>query len=252
MPKQNKKEILEKKILAELGQTHKSWMGPKMLNRIKRNQAKISKATRDSVNNTGSQFGCHTCLSSIKTDRNQPWIGDHIPPTKLSNAARRNYNCPNNTVLYPQCDTCASLQSALVLKLNRMKSGNFPALSAHEKKLILGGTPKNGRISSSNTVVTAGEGIAIQALGVKNGCHSCKRRNPVSVYHSDHVYPQEFMTAYMPRVFQLLKIEAIDFTKLVVRPQCPRCSHRQGGKLRAIARLAIEVAKENNIPVYKW
>lgn len=253
MPKQDKKKLLKSKIQAELNQTNKKWKGTKKIHRIVRNQSRISKPIRTAVNTTGTNFGCHTCLSLIHNDKNQPWIGDHIPPTNLSNSARNFYNCSDNTVLYPQCDVCASQQSTLVLKLNRLSGQNFPALTDKEKKLINGKVPKTTKncIPSSSTVVTSGEGIAIQALGERYGCHSCGRKTPVSTYHSDHVFPQEFMTSYMPQVFKLLGLPAVDYQALEVRPQCPRCSHKQGGNMNQITRLAIQVARENGIVVYK-
>jgi hypothetical protein len=56
----------------------------------------------------------------------------------------------------------------------------------------------------------------------------------------------------MPKVFELLGIEDIDFdNKLEVRPQCPRCSHRQGGNMSTITKVALAYAKRNGVVVYK-
>lgn len=253
MPHTNKQDkaaqVLRRKIMAEINQTSPKWKGPK-IHKIRRNQARVPTALRNAVNMTGGQFGCHTCLSIIRHDRNQPWIGDHIPPTNLSPAARKHYGCSSKTVLYPQCDVCASAQSALVRKLNACK-GNFPALTARQRKLILGGGLPHKHIKATGPTVSAGEGISIQSLGVTNGCHSCGRKYPRSTYHSDHVFPQEFVTSYMPQVFKLLKIDLPDFNNLEVRPQCPRCSGHQGGKVNRITILAKKYARDNNVVVYK-
>lgn len=255
MPSSKKKlksklDVLREKIEAELDQTHKQWKGVKKMHKIARNQSKIPGAIRSSVNKTGFQFGCHTCLTNLKTDKNQPWIGDHIPPTNLKNTAKTYFDCRETTYLFPQCDVCASEQSDLVKRLNR-ESPNFGGLTEKEKKLIKGGRTTKFGVKSSGPKVSAGEGLAIQALGERYGCHSCGRKTPASVYHSDHIYPQEFMTSYMPQVFSLLKLPPIDTNNLQVRPQCPRCSHLQGGKLNAIVRLALVAARENGIVVYK-
>jgi hypothetical protein len=247
--KSDLKAILKKKISAQLNQTPKTWRGLKgARHKIGRRQYRIPNHIRVAVNKTGNMFGCHSCLSLISIDKNQPWIGDHIPPTNLKNSARQHYGCSLRTVLYPQCDVCASAQSALVKKLNCLTT--FPKLTARQLKLIRGNTHAQC-IPSSGPKVSVGEGLQIQALGEQNGCHSCRTKYPVSTYHSDHIIPQEFMTSYMPQVLKLLGLPEIDFDQLEVRPQCPRCSHRQGGKLNEISRLAIKFARTNNITVYK-
>lgn len=243
-------ERLKQKILGEIHQTSKKWKGTRT-HRIRRNQVKIPDAIRKAVNVTGGQFGCHTCLTLIKNDRNQPWIGDHIPPTQLKQSARTHYGCSVNTVLFPQCDDCASAQSTLVRRLNSCK-GQFPMLTPRQKKLIKGGMSLNKSIPATGPKVTQGQGLIIQSLGVRNGCHSCGREYPKTTYHSDHVFPQEFVTSYMPQVFQLLGITVPDFNNLEVRPQCPRCSNRQGGKVGRIAIMAREYARNNGIVVYKY
>ena len=53
----------------------------------------------------------------------------------------------------------------------------------------------------------------------------------------------------MPKVFDLLKIPYPKSFEL--RPQCPKCSGYQGGKMKKITDLAIKFAKSHGIPVYK-
>lgn len=255
MPRSQKKldkagAILKKKILGEIDQTSSKWKGTKT-HRIRRNQAKIPDELRRAVNVTGVSFGCHSCLTFVKNDRNQPWIGDHIPPTNLKKTAKLHYKCVVKTVLFPQCDDCASEQSILVKRLNSSGS-NFPLLTDKENKLIHGGMTLNKSIPATGPKVTVGQGNVIQMLGVSNGCHSCGRKYPKSTYHSDHIFPQEFVTSYMPQVFKLLDIPLPDFNNLEVRPQCPRCSNRQGGKMSRISILARQYARDNGIVVYKY
>ena len=77
-------EELKELILAELDDSHHKWESedPPLL--IKRNQFNLTPAMREGAQWIGLKSGCHTCRTHIEIDGDQPWIGDHNPPTKLN------------------------------------------------------------------------------------------------------------------------------------------------------------------------
>ena len=220
---------------------------------VRRNQFSLTPDLREQVQEIGRQHGCHTCLTRLEIDSDQPWVGDHIPPTKLTARDKAKIMGPSwrgKTYLYPQCHECSHQQSAIVdaLKRGRMR---FETLKRRQKELI-GAVRTDGadRVRSSGPKVTADEAQAIQDVGVREGCHSCGTRYPVTTYHADHSFPQEFCTSYMEAVFKNLGLEYPDTFDL--RPQCPRCSGHQGGKIKQIRDEAMKYATAQRLPVYKF
>jgi hypothetical protein len=208
---------------------------------------------RAQVQAIGDVHGCHTCKTRLEIDRDQPWVGDHIPPTELSVANKKSIRpeWDSGTYLFPQCHECSYAQSAVVRSLNGGK--NYADLDAKEKRLIGSGKRFNLNkcVPSSGPKVTPTEGQQIQVLGSKNGCHSCHGKVPTTVYHADHTFPQEFCTNYMQDVFKDLGLTYP--TTFELRPQCPRCSGNQGGKVKQIMEVATAYARENlKITVYKF
>ncbi|HEX7360054.1 MAG TPA: hypothetical protein VF283_06160 [Bryobacteraceae bacterium] len=225
---------------------------------IGRNQFSLTPELRFATQQIGVRHGCHTCGTILAIDRDQPWIGDHIPPTNLKASAQEHYDTPSKTILFPQCDECALKQSALVKRLNSTRIADLEDLEEEEEALIRGGktTGRAGRkrnkrycIDASGPTVTQSEGVAIQKLGTRDGCHSCGKRVPRGVYHADHVFPQEFCTSYMETIFKVLGLAYP--TTFELRPQCPRCSGNQGGSLSSLARQAQQFAKDHQIITYK-
>jgi hypothetical protein len=215
---------------------------------------------RAQVQDLGRSYGCHSCGKKIAKDKNQPWIGDHIPPTELSPLAQQTLGCDSTTYLFPQCDTCAHNQSALVRDLNRQdRTGlaDYVANGAPDSHLVLGErTPDpldgtNGRtancVFSTGPRVKANEGLDIQGMGTRQGCHTCDHAYPASTYIADHVFPKALCTSWMEALFDRLGIPT---PKLVFRPQCPKCSTAQGGNLSALVERAKALARSLGIPVY--
>ena len=198
---------------------------------------------REMVQEIGNRYGCHECGAQIRTDNNQPWIGDHQPPTNLSTAARAalglpttiSYGTAGNTKLYPQCSACSTLQSALIKALN----GNpAKALTAHETSLV-GNTP--GQFAAFTAVdavsdkCSGAQGNLVQAQGVQHGCHSCTNKVPAQTYHADHNPPVWSTGSKMEALLTLaksmpaLRRKVYDHSKFTYLPHCPRCSSHQGG-----------------------
>ncbi len=250
-----KKEVVKKLIEDELARNDSKpgWKGKGIT--IDLMQFSLTPDLRALVQEQGNNFGCHTCLTHLETDKNQPWVGDHIPPTQLSWGDKKivmGKGWDESTYLFPQCHECSHKQSAVVRDL---KNGakEYTDLTASQKKLIGSGRlrMKGKYIDSSGAKVTATEGLQIQQLGVRNGCHSCGVIYPVLTYHSDHSFPQEFCTHYMEQVFKDLGLAYPKSFDL--RPQCPRCSGHQGGKMKQIMDVATAYATENlGIVVYKF
>jgi hypothetical protein len=260
---------LKKDIRRELSDTHEDWYGleyPNEMLTISRNYYYPSEIDRFIIQQLGNSFGCHTCRTFISTDRNQPWTGDHIPPTQLRAGVRTwaegqlGFN-GGQQVLAPQCSGCSSRQAALVKSLNAMPLIQHAidflndALHRDEKKLILGGKQflvGTNCVQATGPKVTQTQGRRVQHLGERQGCHSCGTLYPASVYIADHIVPKEFCTTYMPQVFEVLGIHEIDWDELELRPQCPRCSTRQGGKISTISVRALQFARTVGITVYKY
>src|SRR5450631_3437969 len=79
-------ELELRKDLLEFFYTHPEWPGAEAEDGevfIKTTQFKALPAQRELIQVSGEAYGCHTCLTKISADRNQPWTGDHNPPTNL-------------------------------------------------------------------------------------------------------------------------------------------------------------------------
>jgi hypothetical protein len=234
------------------------------------NQFSLTSKMKAEVNEQGRLHGCHTCPSHLEIDSDQPWVGDHFPPTELKPHARKaldqlfgtNYVNVNQQVLRPQCNDCSNRQAALVRLLNTMTGTEIVDwLKKDEDELlsvlclIQGATPPaigKNCIQASGPKVSSIEGKLIQDLGIRDGCHSDPTHNvPATTYHADHIWPQELCTSYMDAVLKHLKLIQHKPAKQELRPQCPRCSGNQGGKLKQIATLAQDYATQNNITFYK-
>ncbi|NMO18639.1 hypothetical protein HPC49_12445 [Pyxidicoccus fallax] len=245
------REFIEEELARNT--THHKWRGKGI---PIRRTSWYTNAHRSDIQEIGKKYGCHTCLSKLHKDRDQPWVGDHIPPTSLSKNLRLTLSVDlNPTVLFPQCHDCSSRQASLIKGLNAMRAGDalkFLNNNPDEKCFILGvRDPIPGNcVSSSGPKVTSNEGQEIQKIGSKQGCHTCNGKVPARTYHADHSFPKEFCTPYMESVFDKLGLlYPIDFD---LKPQCPRCSSNQGGSVSWVAQLAKEFAREQKVPVYKW
>lgn len=236
------KDDLKQLILAELNQTKPSWRGKGIP--IKLTQFGLSKKLRDLVNEQGYNHGCHTCLTRVEADSDQPWVGDHIPPTELANKyclellPKWDYN----RYLFPQCHQCSAKQSGIVKSVqNGMGLGS---LDSEELKLL--GKDRDIKvgqncIKSSGPKVSDPEGKQIQNLGIQQGCKTCSTKFPTDKYIADHSFPQEFCTAYMEMLFSHL---GLPYPKSFdLRPQCAKCSGHQGGKMLKISIEAQEYCR---------
>jgi hypothetical protein len=225
------------------------------------------------VNEIGRQHGCHTCNTRLEIDRDQPWIGDHFPPTELKGHARKalaelsgDTSFTGNTqLLFPQCHACSGQQSALVRKLNTMNySDILKWLKADQNELsdVLHLTSGWTQIQKGQTCIPASGKIVSACVcirGPENSDHRGRKGLPQSpghdvaalVYHADHTWPQEFCTAYMDEVMKRLNLSHIKPARQELRPQCPRCSGNQGGKMSQIAKKALAYAADNGITFYK-
>jgi hypothetical protein len=206
---------------------------------------------REKIQEEGVKNGCHSCNMKLSEDRNQPWVGDHIPPTDLDVGLKMVLNLPVKVHLFPQCHECSNFQAWLVKTLNskctKSVSEAEKFLEEDKKRLpyIKGGKEIRPEycIESTQTYVTPTEGRFIQALGETNGCHTCNTFFPASVYHADHVFPKEFCTPYMKLVFASLEIKYPDSFEF--RPQCPRCSSAQGGLVAQVTKMANLYIEDN-------
>lgn len=207
-------------------------------------------AWREKVNVVGKLYGCHECLTVVEMDEDQPWIGDHIPSTKLGARARAALGAPDETVLLPSCQNCSSTQAALVKVLNATKDldGFWKTLTSRQQALVIGGKSTQGKVLSHSPKVSKAERAIIKKNGMIDGCHACGGKVPRTKYIADHCPPQEFLTWYMPELCKELKIEIPEPTIL---PHCPKCSSEQGGRGSQITKVATKLAKKMGIPVYK-
>jgi hypothetical protein len=190
---------------------------------------------REEIQGKGEEHGCHSCGTFIDQDSDQPWIGDHIPPTNLDENLKGN----RETFLHPQCSGCAHQQATLVKSVN--STGVLPKKGTLEYKLLFGGNSSNKkRILSSGSKVTADEGEQIQELGTENGCHSCGTMFPASEYIADHFPPVHMYTPSSMKIQEELGYDEVDTDNLMLLPQCPKCSSNQGGTVSHMKRLEDE------------
>jgi hypothetical protein len=206
---------------------------------------------KPAIQASGILHGCHSCLTKIVGDKDQAWIGDHIPPSRLWSSVRlmteiysiRNFDRP---LLFPQCDRCASQQPSIVAKLLQRRNGpsmTVADLTEKERTLVASSNKKVaelGFIAASNIRVNEAEGKKIQVLGIEHGCHSCDSRVASSIYHADHVIPSAL---FKPQVLTLMQSQP-DLLKTIqkinpwypkkglFRPQCRRCSNAQGSDVQ--------------------
>lgn len=258
------KKKLAQRILGEIVGSHERWYGlryPDLKLVIDRRHLHVQEWQRFHVQQLGESFGCHTCRTYLDTDKNQPWIGDHIPPTELKcrDLVAKELGWKTDVQeLFPQCDECAFQQAALVKRLNGYSKQEAlrraKLLVGTERKLIFGGLDpiaNQNCVRATGSKVSSTQGRTIQTMGTRNGCHSCGSAYPRKIYIADHVVPKEFCTNYMPQVFKILKIDEVDWDSLELRPQCPRCSHLQGGNMSGITKKALELAESEGLIVYK-
>jgi hypothetical protein len=238
----HEKKRIENMINNLLDSTHPNWKGEPTALTEGRSVFGTHEELRMEVNKIGRIHGCHECLTILKNDTDQPWIGDHIPPTNLIQSVRDHHNLPDQTRLLPSCERCSSLQAALVKRLN---AGD--ALTEEERNLIFGGTTTRPIIRSSNSRVNKTQGLQIQCNGTINGCHVCGTKIPRDRYIADHCPPQEFLTSWMPQLCEKLDIELPEPT---ARPHCARCSSAQGGSMSQFIRDAKQLANKLGITVY--
>ena len=265
-----------KELLLKVFDTHPNWKGVGVQGAsvpIKTTRFRAAEDNRADVQDTGAANKCHTCLTDITTDRNQPFIGDHIPPRQihacyaskdLDEIMPKDWD--KGFVLLPHCDACAAEQSALVKRLCWKGSiaDQYDLLTVKEKKLITGG--RVGKIKGTSGNVTEDQGLQVQAEGLKRGCHSCaggERKFPNKIYHADHFPPAELLTSYMGKLIKHLEMQDIKvdptgltigmlLKKPVLRPQCARCSHQQGGLASKLRWMSMELARKAKIMVYKF
>jgi hypothetical protein len=93
MPKvTTEKKPLHKKIIQfveavqAISPTDPEWKGVGV--KVNRMDMTATDSQRTLVDSIGQNHGCHSCLTKVKSDKNQPWIGDHQPPTELNATAR--------------------------------------------------------------------------------------------------------------------------------------------------------------------
>src|SRR5450432_1138344 len=157
---------------------------------VKFTQFSLTAKMRADVNAIGQEFGCHTCPARLEIDRDQPWVGDHFPPTELALHARKalaellddKLFLGSTQLLFPQCQECSNRQAGIVRRLNLMTYAAIVEwLKGDDDELIdvqmlTSGVSavKKGRtcITSTGPKVTSNEGIRIQTIGSTLGCHS--------------------------------------------------------------------------------
>ncbi|WP_431282460.1 hypothetical protein ACQW02_24120 [Humitalea sp. 24SJ18S-53] len=203
-------------------------------------------AVKTAVQVIGLAHGCHTCLTHAETDRDQPWTGDHCPPTQLPKLARDCLETRDKTYLFPQCKRCSDQQAPLVAQISNMANKDIPDfiddLTGTQKSLLTGtksphtiGIRKNC-VAATGPFVSPVQGLDIQTIGGnvrRGGCHTCGTEYPCPYYIADHVVPKFLVSEGFRQLFLALDIELPD---LLFRPQCQRCSNGQGG---AVSRLAV-------------
>lgn len=241
--------------------THPDWKGAGI--EANRMELAATESQRKEVNEIGAIHGCHSCLSDVSTDPDQPWIGDHSPPTALSPAARKALNLPD--VLYdgtiqlrPQCDACSATQSSLVKRVNsEVAQGLKPNLNKLGE-ILLGIKPgKHAKgVNATGATVSPAQGDSIQRLGGQYGCHSCGEKFAKDYYHADHNPPVCYTYSHVIAILKYARdnIKACKHIEVsqdfVLKPQCPRCSHEQGGKMRGLSDEARDLAQRMGLAVY--
>ncbi len=223
----------------------------------------VANATqRQLIQQMGEAYGCHTCNRRI-ADTPQNFIVDHIPP-------RGFFENPTQSSIsyrfYPHCDKCAAVQAALVSsastaliqKMNQWAGNPLTrgamrtwlaenGCSAKQIDLLTGGAGNS--ITGHGGLPTSTDRTNINRLPGTIVCHTCQSPQASHIYHADHNPPVEFaMTNWFPTLINTLattvpaaaQIQAALGNRFF-RPQCPYCSHRQGGRCQGLVVQAVEL-----------
>jgi hypothetical protein len=253
-------------ILNESTATSAAWLAsivPPNLNSVPcgRNDWVATATQRNLVQLMGATYGCHTCNNFIAATP-QNFIVDHIPPRGFFARPR----APGITYLfYPHCDQCAVTQAGLVSGASgavraamQAWSGTVAGTAAlrvwlaangygpFQIRLLTGGAGPT--IPGHGGIPTAANRLAVNSLPGPISCHSCGQNQASFIYHADHNPPVEFaLTSWFPTLIDALPRPnpladgiAVALGNPFFRPQCPSCSHQQGGRCQ---RLAAEAAK---------
>lgn len=217
----------------------------------------VANATqRDLVQLMGAAYGCHTCNLFIAATP-QHFIVDHIPPRGFF----PDPCAPGISYLfYPHCDECAVEQAALVSGASvalvtkmRAWAGAPGALAAtrawlaghgytlRQIALLTGGAGPS--VPGHGGIPSAADRRDINTLPGPISCHSCGRAQASFIYHADHNPPVEFgLTSWfgtlidaLPRPDATADAIGAALGQAFFRPQCPSCSHQQGGRCQALA-----------------
>jgi hypothetical protein len=255
-------EVFIKSLQGETGTTLPNWPGRNLANPPVASVTDVHAHSHlhDAAQALGESHGCHSCLTQIANDKDQPWGADHTPPTGLSPGAREalgfpeeQYGGARSVKLYPQCNACQARQPEVIRRLNADPAN----LKECDEKLIglLHHKRGAGSVNASGRGVSTIESLLVKDLGKRDGCHSCGTQFPASTWHADHDPPT---ICAFSHVITLQKIYAKVFEKSYtepthyhLRPQCPRCSASQGGRSSALARRARELAELIGIKVLR-
>lgn len=242
---QRERELADR-IRFELADSIATYRGAAILARGNE-RTPASAEQRDRVNVEGVGAGCHECGSVLATDPDQPWIGDHVPPWKLTDRVRQHYGLPghDNTWILPSCQACSSLQSALVIRLNTAQFlPPAASLTIQEQRMlgIVRTWNEADAVRATGRQVLGTQGLHAQASGVGRGCHICPARVPHLRYVADHNPPAQFNTPSMQRLCEHLDIDLP--RTVVLLPHCIRCSSGQGPRIRAVVAMAEQYMEE--------
>jgi len=260
-------------ILTEANASHAGWLAkfhPPLLYGVDAvsNRFAANDTERALVQQMGANFGCHTCNQLVAVTP-QHFIVDHIPPRGL-------FNDPTahgiTYLFFPHCDVCAMKQAALVKAIRavphvlsqlRAWRGNRDAgilagvrvvlqgagFTAGQIALVLGGAGPGVAGHGGNPTPTDRTTINTPAGVAPVSCHSCGSTQALFIYHADHCPPKEFaMTSWFPTwIASLAATPTVTLLQSLLarsffRPQCPGCSHSQGGRCNSlVARATIEL-----------
>lgn len=209
---------------------------------------------RTQIQVRGALHKCHTCRTDAATDTDQPWVGDHVPSTKLSAKMQAEVRAAKSiptgkTYLFPHCFECSNKQAQAVKA--HASATSLAAVPAADQPYLLGTMSVSAAncIEATGPKVTAAQGREIQRIGVANGCHCCGTRFPAPYYIADHVFPKEMCTAYMEGLFKKLGLQYP--VRFYLMAQCVKCSTNQGGTLSGLALRAQAMARKLGVKVYK-
>lgn len=269
-------------ILKEVDATSSDWINgfvpvERYFVEASSNQFVANETQRALVQQMGEAHGCHTCNKHIE-NTTQTFIVDHIPPRGIFSDPEK----PNIIYrFFPHCDQCANAQANLVKSIVNAKGYVLHALQewsgrTDEESL------KNIRhiLNKSNfnelgiKLLTGGSGPSVPGHGgdptAKDrqnindlpkpiACHSCGRQQALFIYHADHCPPKEFaMTAWFKNSISDLATTDETIAKIkkklatsFFRPQCPTCSHTQGGRCQHLVEIVQAKLKKRPPPTTK-